>query len=144
MIKQIAASLAILTFTGCAALGNTAPIDVNKGSKTQQSKLYAPIIASMTSNPTNTTTGQPITFEVKATDPNGQQMQYSWSTPQGALSASAGQLVSWTPPSAEGIYPIQVTITNLEGLSTSGSLNVIVKADGKVAVGAPTATASAE
>ena len=138
MKKMMSLAVTALALTGCAALVNTGDIDLDKQ---KQQKTYAPIISSMTANPTNTTTGEPITFEVKASDPNGQAIQYSWSSSQGVISASAGQLVSWTPPSIEGVYPIQVTITNQDGLSTSGSLNVIVKANGQVSVGAASAAA---
>lgn len=141
MFKSTLTALVLaLGLAGCAALVNTAPIDLNK--KTADAKTYAPIISSMTASPTNTTTGQPLTFDVRATDPNGQAIQYSWSTPNGVISASAGQTVSWTPPTIAGAYPVQVVITNLDGKSTSGTLNVIVKADGNVSVSSPVASAS--
>lgn len=141
MFKSTLTALVLaLGLAGCAALVNTAPIDINK--KASDAKTYAPIISSMTASPTNTTTGQPLTFDVRATDPNGQALSYSWSTTSGVISASAGQMVSWVPPSTPATYPVQVVITNLDGKSTSGSLNVIVKADGNVSVASPVASAS--
>lgn len=141
MMKGTASILAaLLLATGCAAITNTAPITVNNGST--QKKTYAPIINSLSASPTNTTAGQPLTFDCQATDPNGQALSFTWSSTGGVISANAGKSISWTPPASASTYPVQVVVTNQDGLSTSGSLNVIVRADGNVSVGTA-ATSSA-
>ncbi|MNR94121.1 PKD domain protein [compost metagenome] len=134
MMKLWTTLLMVSSLAGCAVLTNTAPINLNKGAET---KATAPVINSLSASPTNLTTGQPITFDVKASDPNGKSLEYRWNATGGVISANVGQSISWTPPSEPNTYPVQVTVTNSDGLTSSGTLNVIVKADGNVSVGAP-------
>lgn len=95
-----------------------------------------PIIQSYTANPSNQVpAGQPITFQVLAYDPERDVLQYNWSATGGTLSTNSGHVVSWFPPDKPGIYTIMVTVANSRGGFVSGSLNLIVQADGTAGVG---------
>lgn len=99
-----------------------------------------PVIQSFTANPGNfVEAGQPITFQVVAHDPGNQPLQYNWSSTGGTLSTTSGQLVIWNPPAKAGTYTVSTMISNGRGGATSGSQNLIVKADGSINVPTPVA-----
>jgi len=92
-----------------------------------------PVIQAFTANPSNfVEAGQPITFQVVAHDPGNQPLQYNWAATGGTLSTTTGQLVIWNPPTKAGTYTVQTMISNARGGATSGSQNLIVKADGSI------------
>jgi alpha-tubulin suppressor-like RCC1 family protein len=73
----------------------------------------------------------PVTLRVRATDPQGSPLSFSWAANMGTLAepteaANASEIL-WTAPAcipAEGPPSITVTVTNALGLSTSASFSV--------------------
>lgn len=101
--------------------GYTGPID------SAAPKEGAPIINAITTSPSNLVKGNPVTFDIKATDPAGKPLQFMWSSSKGVLSSTSGQLVSWTPPENEnGVCTVQVIAISTSGLGTTASINLIV------------------
>lgn len=90
----------------------------------------APIINAISTSPSNLVKGQPVTFDVKATDPSGKPLEYRWGSSKGVLSATTGQLISWHPPAEDGVYAVQVVVANSDGKATSASINLIVEGNG--------------
>lgn len=95
-----------------------------------------PVLNALSANPTSTlvTSGQPITLQAQASDPDGDTLSYDWSSTGGTLSSTAGQLVYWLPPSTPGTYVVSLAVTDSHGLTTSGSVNVVVDTQGQVTV----------
>lgn len=127
----------LLLLTACSG----SPFDVLPGLKSsaspegsspesEQTRLLAPIIHAMVTSPSNLVKGQSVTFDVKATDPNGKLLEYRWSSSKGVLSATTGQLVHWAPPDEDGVFAVQVIVINTEGHATSGTINLIVEGNG--------------
>ncbi|MNR94122.1 translocation protein TolB [compost metagenome] len=127
----------LLLLTACSG----SPFDVLPGMKSsassegsspgsEQTRLLAPIIHAMVTSPSNLVKGQPVTFDIKATDPNGKLLEYRWSSSKGVLSATTGQLVHWAPPDEDGVFAVQVIVINTEGHATSGTINLIVEGNG--------------
>ena len=61
-----------------------------------------------------------------ATDPDGDTLTYNWNPAAGQISG-AGNTVEWTAPGAEGIYQIQVEVSDDQGLTASASASILVK-----------------
>jgi hypothetical protein len=102
---------------------------------TQGKGTRNPIIQSFTATPTNVTQGQAITFQALAHDPDGQPLQFNWSTTDGTLSTNTGQVVSWIPPAKPGTYTVMVTVSNGRGGFATGAHNLIVQPDGSAKIG---------
>jgi hypothetical protein len=102
---------------------------------TQGQGTRNPIIQSFTATPTNVTQGQAITFQALAHDPDGQPLQFNWSTTDGTLSTNTGQVVSWIPPAKPGTYTVMVTVSNGRGGFATGAHNLIVQPDGSAKIG---------
>jgi len=60
-----------------------------------------------------------------ATDPDGNELSYEWSTTGGDISG-AGAVVSWNAPQEVGIYDITVVVTDGHGSSATDSLPISV------------------
>lgn len=96
-----------------------------------------PVIQSFTANPGNEVpAGQPITFQVVAHDPKNQPLQFNWSSTGGTMTATSGQVTTWLPPDAPGLYTVSTIISNGRGGSVVGHQNLRVRADGSVATAA--------
>lgn len=94
-----------------------------------------PIIQSFTANPSNVTKGQPITFQVVATDPERNPLQLNWAATDGTLSTNTGQVVSWIPPEKPGVYSVTVTVANGRGGFVTGTQNLTVQENGSAIIG---------
>lgn len=94
-----------------------------------------PIIQSFTANPSNVTKGQPITFQVVASDPERNPLQLNWAATDGTLSTNTGQVVSWIPPEKPGVYSVTVTVANGRGGFVTGTQNLTVQENGSAVIG---------
>jgi hypothetical protein len=86
----------------------------------------APIITSLTANPTTVSTGAVSTITCNASDPDGDTLSYNWSATGGVLSSTTTNPVTWTAPNTPGTYTINVTVTDGYGGSVQGSTSVVV------------------
>ncbi|MNS27168.1 PKD domain protein [compost metagenome] len=102
---------------------------------TQGTSGRNPIIQSFTANPSNVTKGQPITFQVVASDPDRNPLQLNWAATDGTLSTNTGQVVSWLPPEKPGVYSVTVTVANGRGGFVTGTQNLTVQANGSAVIG---------
>lgn len=137
MSKPIIAALSLLLIAGCTqgplqipGLSPTGGAPAGGGPLDQSAPLQgAPIINAISTSPSNLVKGQPVTFDVKATDPNGKPLEYRWGSSKGVLSATTGQLISWTPPDEAGVFAVQVVVVNSDGKASSGTINLIVEGE---------------
>jgi hypothetical protein len=67
-----------------------------------------------------------LQLDCLASDENGDPLSFAWSASGGSLSGSGGS-VSWTAPAAEGIFQINVTVSDDEGLSAQAATTILVK-----------------
>lgn len=122
-----------LVIVGCAANVN-APGGGGGAPPTGQNR--PPVINALTANPTSitVTSGQPLTMQAVASDPDGETIAYNWTATGGTLNTTTGQLVYWVPPVTPGTYAVSVVVTDGRGASTSGSVNIMVNASGTAVV----------
>jgi len=86
-----------------------------------------PVIDSLTADSPVTSPLGEVTLTCAAHDPEGGALDYVWSASAGGLSGS-GTGVVWTAPDAEGIYSIEVAVTDSEEQTVTATyaLDVIV------------------
>ncbi|HTY13216.1 MAG TPA: hypothetical protein VMD02_03395 [Candidatus Omnitrophota bacterium] len=116
----------------------TVTVTVSDGTYSNTATLTIPVIYA--DQPViNVLTGIPLTIAVagstnntssslycSASDPNGLDLNYSWSAASGTLTSTKGQSVTFEAPSTAGTYPVQVTVLNTKKSSTTDTLNIIV------------------
>jgi hypothetical protein len=92
---------------------------------------HAPVLKSaVTATPMSVLVGEPVTFAVAVTDPDGDALTYAWDFGDGSIVTSS---VSTTHSYASaGTFVISVTITDVDGLSVFGLVTVSVTANGSV------------
>jgi photosystem II stability/assembly factor-like uncharacterized protein len=82
-----------------------------------------------------------ITFTLVAKDPGGQDLQLNWTSTKGRLTTNTGSSVGWQPMKADGSLDTGVaTITVIASngkLTTTGSVNIQIGADGQATVAQP-------
>ncbi|MCF6257647.1 MAG: hypothetical protein L3J98_03360 [Gammaproteobacteria bacterium] len=86
-----------------------------------------PVITQFTRVPDGAvTSGQTVTLNVTATDPDGDALNYVWDTTAGSLNQTVGASVVWTAP-AEGSGTAQttVTVTDANGGQTSRTASIV-------------------
>lgn len=67
-----------------------------------------------------------VQITCSALDPNGDLINYTWNSSGGVISGT-GNSINWTAPSQEGIFTINVSVTDSKGLFVQGSTNILVK-----------------
>ncbi len=101
---------------------DTAILQVNAVAEINQ----APQIQGIEKSTPYTAPGNTLDLFCPASDPNGDPIVYVWTAGSGTFTGS-GNTVSWTAPANEGIYQIQVMVSDDEGLTTQASTSVLVK-----------------
>lgn len=128
----VAASL----FIGGCSFTSTVSADPNSKSGSQQTGSSNPIIQAIAPNPTAVAHKSDVmTFTVTAYAPDGAVLDYTWSATKGYLSATKGQVVSWTPQKADGsletgLATVQVLVSNGKGGTAQASVNMQIADDG--------------
>ncbi len=85
-----------------------------------------PVVTSVQVNPSSVTSGTQVTVIVSATDADKDELTYTYNASGGSISGS-GSSVSWTTPSNDGVYTINVVVS--DGIDeASGSGQVVVEA----------------
>ncbi len=92
----------------------------------------APIILSLSSEPTSVVPGGSATITCFATDPDDDSLSYSWESSDGSISGS-GKVITWTAPDDTGTYPISITVTDGKGgvANRSYAITVVPEAANK-------------
>lgn len=62
---------------------------------------------------------------------------YHWSASGGLLSATAGTRTWWTPPREAGTHLVQVLVSSSTGGARSGTLTLVIDAEGRSTMGQP-------
>ena len=86
----------------------------------------APQIAAIQKSAPFVAPNSSLQLDCLASDENGDPLSFAWSASGGSLSGSGGS-VSWTAPAAEGIFQINVTVSDDEGLSAQAAATILVK-----------------
>jgi hypothetical protein len=82
-----------------------------------------PTIASLVADADWTNPSGNLQLTCNATDPDGDELSYEWSTDGGGISGS-GEVVSWTAPQEVGIYHVTVVVKDGHGSSAMDSLAI--------------------
>lgn len=85
----------------------------------------APSILEIVATNKHTTPGGIIGLICVASDPDEDDLDYSWSASSGMLSGD-GSEVTWTAPNQEGIYSVSVTISDEGSLTDAGVISLLV------------------
>jgi hypothetical protein len=99
-----------------ATLGINAVAEIN----------LAPLVPAIEKSAPYVVPGNQISLFSAASDPNGDPITFAWSGNGGAFSGN-GNSVIWTAPGTAGIYQLQVTVTDDEGLSSQATTTILVK-----------------
>ena len=85
---------------------------------------------SVSCDPCEVEPGGIVRLRARASDPDGDDLTYAWSAPQGSFSgATDGARANWTAPDAEGRVTIQVRVSDGRGGSASAAVAVVVTQD---------------
>jgi len=77
-------------------------------------------------NPPVLEPGQSTNLSAPATDPDGDTITYTWSSPAGSFSSQNGMNTVWTAPNQEGNYPLTVTANDGRGGVATNSVTIPV------------------
>jgi len=83
-----------------------------------------PTITSLVADADWTTPSGSIQVTCAASDPDGHELSYEWSTTGGDISGT-GAAVNWTPPEEVGIYNITVVVNDGQDGNDTGSVTLI-------------------
>ena len=89
----------------------------------------APVINSVTANPSSIYPGENVTLTCDAEDEDGDTITYDWSAEAGTLSATNLSSVTWTAPYDTGHFVMEVIVEDEEGLADTGDVTVTVDPD---------------
>ena len=131
----------LINWTPATADVGTHPVTVtvtdgNGGSATQSYTLTVSVAAGnqnpviTTTAPTSATENITYTYDVEATDADGDTLTYNLTTsPTGMTINTASGLISWTPATADvGTHAVTVTVTDGNGGSATQSYTLTVSA----------------
>ena len=102
---------------------DTAAIDLTVVLKINQ----APRISDIQKSVAYAATGGTIQLTALATDANNDPLTYTWTTTGGTFNANNARAVTWTAPNTEGVYQVNVTVTDNGNLSAQATTTILVK-----------------
>jgi hypothetical protein len=111
----------------------TVTVDDGKGATTQRSlditvgANQSPTISSLSANPSGVLYGGSAVITCIASDPDGDQVRYSWTASGGSITG-VGNKVTWIAPNNGGSYNITVIVSDGKGGETTGNVMVTVAA----------------
>ncbi|RKH76248.1 hypothetical protein D7Y21_39170 [Corallococcus sp. AB045] len=95
----------------------------------------APRISSLVASSTQLEPGQSAALSVTATDADGDTLSYAWTATAGALANATKAGATWTAPTTEGPYTLNVSVTDGKGGQAGFSLVInVLAAKGKATV----------
>ena len=86
---------------------------------------HPPVITGLTADPSPVREGKTSSIACIASDPDEDELSYSWSATRGGISGQ-GHTVTWTAPNTCGTYVITVTVADGRGGEVSEELEVEV------------------
>jgi hypothetical protein len=116
---------------------STAAVFILLQQKTPPSEFHnsAPRISSLVATSSQLELGQSTTLSVAATDADGDTLSYAWTAAEGTLANASSASPTWTAPSTEGLYTLNVSVTDGKGGQAGFSLVInVVAAKGKATV----------
>jgi len=87
---------------------------------------HEPIITALDAEPAGVIPSASCQIVCNATDPDGDELSYAWSSEGGELSGE-GATVTWTAPPSEGSHNITVIVTDSQGGAVSDCVSIIVR-----------------
>ena len=84
---------------------------------------YPPEISNLTANSDMIEAGHNTIITCYATDQDGDQLTYTWTKTEGAISGS-GSVVAWTAPATAGTYTIACSVSDGKGGEDSKSISI--------------------
>jgi uncharacterized protein (TIGR02145 family) len=93
-----------------------------------------PVINNIQFNPTEIITNSAVILTAAATDPEGDNLSYTWNCPKGTFTSTTGQSVNWTSPADAGTYVITVTVSDGKNTVSQTSNIVVLSAIGSLTV----------
>jgi hypothetical protein len=93
---------------------------------------HPPIIESLTTDCPKVRPAATATITCVASDPDGDELTYTWTTERGTISGE-GAIVTWTAPGEYGNYLVTVTVSDGRGGEVTSS-EVAPRSDGKISV----------
>ncbi len=114
--RLVVAGLLIPTVVALVACPVDPPGPVNK----------APIIGSVQASVSQIGVGERVTLMCEATDTDGDSLTYIWSAEAGTFSAMRGITTTWTAPGVESLVHITVLVSDGQGNTATGGLNLHV------------------
>ena len=105
-------------------------IDSIGGEATEQVTIdvyinHPPVIDSLITDSLNVKRASPCVIECAASDPDGDELGYTWSAIRGNISGE-GAVITWTAPNTYGPYIITVAVTDTWGDEVTDSINITV------------------
>ncbi|MBW7847964.1 MAG: hypothetical protein H3C41_07775 [Bacteroidales bacterium] len=79
-----------------------------------------PVITSVTVNPASVNANGTVSVAVVASDPDNDQLSYSYTVTGGAINGT-GPNITWTAPSTAGAHTINVTVSDGKGGTATGN-----------------------
>jgi len=93
-----------------------------------------PVIQSTTASPETIKTGETTQLSCVATDPDGDQLIYSWSSSKGTFpNGTTGSSVTWEAPDESGTNTISIIVSDGQNIS-EGSVNVTIETNPQLSV----------
>jgi hypothetical protein len=123
-----------VAWTAPEALGSyTITVEVSDGDDTVTDQLVINVLAP--NNPVTIETlstdcprvkqGGTATITCEASDPDGDELTYTWSAERGTVSGE-GAVVSWVGPSEYGTFAIEVSVSDGRGSEATDEITIIV------------------
>jgi N-acetylneuraminic acid mutarotase len=94
-------------------------------STTTESENNAPIISELTANPDSLSYNQTSIILCTASDPDGDNLTYAWTSGSGSITGS-GSTVTWLSPDSAGQFLISCEVSDGEGAKDNASVSVRV------------------
>lgn len=85
-----------------------------------------PEISSIIANPSQVGLMETSTLVCKASDPDGDSLEYIWTSSSGTIHGS-GDIVNWVAPDSEGIFTANCKVLDGSGGETSSNVSIEVK-----------------
>jgi hypothetical protein len=122
-------------------LGSALLLGPSGCTNTQGPENHAPVIQAITASPGTVPTGGVVTVSCIATDEDGDQLAYAWTSPAGGFPAGTqGAAVQYQAPSAVGVFTCTVVVSDgrltdegdvaVEVVASTGSVEGHVYQDG--------------
>jgi hypothetical protein len=89
---------------------------------------HPPVIASLEAEPEKVITLGSCQITCNATDPDGDELSYGWSSSGGGI-IGEGATVTWTAPLPAGSYNVTVTVTDDRGGEVTDYVTITVRAN---------------